>query len=87
MFILLGADYRAYVHTVITLTEGLRRELSEEYDIARRSRITVPPLGLDLDAFARVPRVNPATFAAPTASRRTRPADRHRRAARAHQES
>jgi glycosyltransferase involved in cell wall biosynthesis len=42
--------------TVITLTEGLRRELSDEFGITRRGRITVLPLGLDLEAFARVPR-------------------------------
>ncbi len=56
MFILLERITARMSDTVITLTEGLRRELSEEYGIARRSRITVLPLGLDLDAFARVPR-------------------------------
>jgi glycosyltransferase involved in cell wall biosynthesis len=38
--------------TVITLSEGLRRELADEYHITRRSHITVLPLGLDLAAFA-----------------------------------
>jgi glycosyltransferase involved in cell wall biosynthesis len=56
MFILLERITARMSDTVITLTEGLRRELSEEYGIARRSRITVLPLGLDLEAFARVPR-------------------------------
>jgi glycosyltransferase involved in cell wall biosynthesis len=42
--------------TVITLTEGLRRELADEYRIARKSRITVLPLGLDLEVFAQIPR-------------------------------
>lgn len=42
--------------TVITLTDGLRRELAEEYRIIRKGRITVLPLGLDLDAFAQTPR-------------------------------
>lgn len=56
MFILLERITARMSDTVITLTEGLRRELAEEYGIARRSRITVLPLGLDLDAFARVPR-------------------------------
>ncbi|MBK8032081.1 MAG: glycosyltransferase family 4 protein [Chloroflexi bacterium] len=56
MFILLERITARLSDTVITLTEGLRRELSEEYGIARRSRITVLPLGLDLEAFARVPR-------------------------------
>jgi glycosyltransferase involved in cell wall biosynthesis len=38
--------------TVITLTEGLRRELVEQYRITRASHITVLPLGLDLAPFA-----------------------------------
>ena len=42
--------------TVITLTDGLRRELAEQYRITRKGRITVLPLGLDLDAFAKTPR-------------------------------
>lgn len=42
--------------TIITLTEGLRRELAEEYHIARKSHITVLPLGLDLEVFRRAPR-------------------------------
>lgn len=42
--------------TVITLTEGLRRELTDVYRVTRKGRITVLPLGLDLEAFARVPR-------------------------------
>jgi glycosyltransferase involved in cell wall biosynthesis len=42
--------------TLITLTEGLRRELADEYRIARKSRITVLPLGLDLAPFAEMPR-------------------------------
>ncbi len=46
--------------TVITLTEGLRRELADEYHITRRSHITVLPLGLDLAPFAAVERKNGA---------------------------
>jgi len=42
--------------TLITLTESLRRELAEEYHVARKGRITVLPLGLDLEVFARTPR-------------------------------
>jgi len=38
--------------TVITLTEGLRRELADEYHVTRASHITVLPLGLDLAPFA-----------------------------------
>ncbi len=37
--------------TVITLSENLRRELAEDYRVTRKSRITVLPLGLDLDVF------------------------------------
>ncbi|MCC6801520.1 MAG: glycosyltransferase family 4 protein [Anaerolineae bacterium] len=46
--------------TVITLTEGLRRELAEQYRIAPASHITVLPLGLDLAPFAAAPRKNGA---------------------------
>lgn len=42
--------------TLITLTETLRRELADTYHITRRGRITVLPLGLDLEAFAAAPR-------------------------------
>lgn len=41
---------------VITLTEGLRAELAETYHITRRGRITVLPLGLDLEVFTKTPR-------------------------------
>lgn len=41
---------------VITLSEDLRRDLAETYRIARRSKITVLPLGLDLAGFAAAPR-------------------------------
>lgn len=44
--------------TVITLTEGLRRELAEQYRITDSSHITVLPLGLDLAPFAATPRKN-----------------------------
>jgi glycosyltransferase involved in cell wall biosynthesis len=39
--------------TVITLAESLRRELADVYHIARKSRITVLPLGLDLDEYSQ----------------------------------
>lgn len=42
--------------TIITLTQGLRRELAEDYRITRKERITVLPLGLDLTPFAKTPR-------------------------------
>ncbi len=42
--------------TIITLSDGLRRELAEEYHITRKGRITVLPLGLDLEPFIQTPR-------------------------------
>lgn len=42
--------------TVITLSDGLRRELAEEYHITRKGRITVLPLGLDLTYLTKMPR-------------------------------
>lgn len=42
--------------TIITLTQSLRRELAEDYHITRKERITVLPLGLDLEPFAKTPR-------------------------------
>lgn len=42
--------------SIITLSEGLRREIVDHYHLTRRSRITVLPLGFDLSAFAGVPR-------------------------------
>ena len=42
--------------TIITLSDGLRRELAEEYHIARKGRITVLPLGLDLGVFTKMAR-------------------------------
>ncbi|MBZ0280263.1 MAG: glycosyltransferase family 4 protein [Anaerolineae bacterium] len=53
VFILLERLTARMSDTIITLTEGLRRELAEEYHIARKGRITVLPLGLDLDVFAK----------------------------------
>lgn len=50
--------------TIITLTEGLRRELAEDYRVTRKARITVLPLGLDLDSFANTPRKSGAFRAA-----------------------
>lgn len=42
--------------SIITLSEGLRREIADQYHLTRRSRITVLPLGFDLSAFAHRPR-------------------------------
>lgn len=55
-FILLEQATAKISDTIITLTQGLRRELVEEYHIARREKITVLPLGLDLEPFAKTPR-------------------------------
>jgi glycosyltransferase involved in cell wall biosynthesis len=55
-FILLERFAALLSDTIITLTEGLRRDLAETYRVARRSRITVLPLGLDLQPFADHPR-------------------------------
>jgi glycosyltransferase involved in cell wall biosynthesis len=41
--------------TIITLTDSLRRELSDTYHITRKGRITVLPLGLDLSEFVNTP--------------------------------
>ena len=50
--------------TLIALTQSLRRQISDTYHIARRSRITVLPLGLDLSGFAAAPRHSGAFRAA-----------------------
>ena len=52
LFLLLERMTARMSSTVITLTEGLRRELAEEYHITSASHITVLPLGLDLAPFA-----------------------------------
>ncbi len=56
VFILLERLTARMSDTVITLSEGLRRELAENYRITRRSHITVLPLGLDLAPFAATAR-------------------------------
>ncbi|MBI5666967.1 MAG: glycosyltransferase family 4 protein [Chloroflexi bacterium] len=56
LFILLERWMGSVSDTIITLSEGLRRELAEDYHIARRKHFTVLPLGLDLDSFATTPR-------------------------------
>jgi glycosyltransferase involved in cell wall biosynthesis len=42
--------------TIITLNDHMRRELAETYHIARKRRVTVLPLGLDLAVFAQTVR-------------------------------
>jgi glycosyltransferase involved in cell wall biosynthesis len=58
VFILLERLAARSSDTIITLTDGLRRELAEEYHVARKGRMTVLPLGMDLDVFAKTPRKN-----------------------------
>lgn len=42
--------------TIITLTDGLKRELADEYRVAPAAQFTVLPLGLDLAPFAQTGR-------------------------------
>jgi glycosyltransferase involved in cell wall biosynthesis len=56
VFILLERIASSMSDTIITLTESLRRDLSEKYRVARKGRITVLPLGLDLATFTTMPR-------------------------------
>jgi glycosyltransferase involved in cell wall biosynthesis len=56
MFIWLERITSRITDTILTLTEGLRRELADKYRVARSERITVLPLGLDLQPFADTPR-------------------------------
>lgn len=56
IFLLLERITARMTDSVITLSEGLRRELTEDYRVTRKSRITVLPLGLDLHAFITIPR-------------------------------
>lgn len=42
--------------SIITLSEKLRRELTERYHITRRNRVIVLPLGFDLSAFSSTAR-------------------------------
>lgn len=56
IFVLLERIAARWSDSIITLSEGLRRELADHYRITRRSRMTVLPLGFDLDSFANTPR-------------------------------
>jgi glycosyltransferase involved in cell wall biosynthesis len=56
MFLRLERLSSRFTNSLITLSERLRRELADEYQIAPRSAITVLPLGFDLTAFAEQPR-------------------------------
>lgn len=56
LFIALERFAASRSDTIITLTQSLRYELVERYRIARYGRITILPLGLDLNALAQTPR-------------------------------
>jgi glycosyltransferase involved in cell wall biosynthesis len=58
LFVTLERLTAPYTDSLITLSERLRRELSDEYHVIRRSAITVLPLGFDLAHFAETPRHN-----------------------------
>jgi glycosyltransferase involved in cell wall biosynthesis len=60
VFLLLERMTARMSSTVITLTEGLRRDLADVYHITDKEHITVLPLGLDLAPFAAVVRKNGA---------------------------
>lgn len=60
VFLLLERMTARMSSTVITLTDGLRRDLADVYHITDREHITVLPLGLDLAPFAAVVRKNGA---------------------------
>lgn len=55
-FILLEQIAGRMSDTIITLTEGQRTDLADNYHVAPRDRFTIMGYGLDLDAFARTPR-------------------------------
>jgi len=56
LFITLERLAARWSDTIITQTQSTRRELAEVYRVARQARMTILPLGLDLDAFAHTPR-------------------------------
>lgn len=58
IFLLLERVTARMSSTVITLSEGLKRELADVYHITDREQITVLPLGLDLVPFAATVRKN-----------------------------
>ncbi len=55
-FILLEQIAGRVSDTIITLTEGQRADLADNYHVAPRDKFTIMGYGLDLDAFARTPR-------------------------------
>lgn len=56
VFIDLERIVARFSDTIITLTESLRRDLADKYRVAKKGKITVLPLGLDLTPFRQIPR-------------------------------
>lgn len=56
VFIALERLAARWSDTIITQTQSTRRELAEVYRVTRQGRMTILPLGLDLDTFAQTPR-------------------------------
>jgi glycosyltransferase involved in cell wall biosynthesis len=56
LFILMERIGAQYSDSIITLSESLRKALTDTYQITRKSRITVLPLGFDLHIFAETKR-------------------------------
>lgn len=56
IFILLERFGARLSDSIITLSEGLRRQLTESYPITRKQRIIVLPLGLDLTPYTQMKR-------------------------------
>jgi glycosyltransferase involved in cell wall biosynthesis len=56
LFVALERLAARWSDTIITQTQSTRRELAEVYRVTRQGRMTILPLGLDLDTFAQTPR-------------------------------
>jgi glycosyltransferase involved in cell wall biosynthesis len=54
LFIFLERIAASMSDTIITLTQSLRHELAETYGVARQARMTILPLGLDLESFTHI---------------------------------
>ncbi|MFZ4827092.1 MAG: glycosyltransferase family 4 protein, partial [Phototrophicaceae bacterium] len=57
VFLILERMVARISDAILALTNSLRKELSETYRITAKNRITVLPLGLDLQPFTRVERM------------------------------
>lgn len=56
LFIWVERAMARFCDSIITLTESLRRDITDTYRITRKSRVIVLPLGLDLAPFATMRR-------------------------------